>query len=225
VDKERLVKKITKGGEKTTSHFVPPGTHNYESPDGLGYDPGLARKLLAEAGYPGGRGFPRFEYLFNAPAGGGGGKVHEGIAIELQQMWRDELGVQMELRQVETQVFWGMQSRLDYELSKSTWIGDYNDANTFLGMFVTGDGNNETGWSNPRYDELISAANNETDLRKRETLFQQAETILVQDELPVIPIYIYVGINYFDTNKITGIWENVLDEHPLRSIKKIKVKP
>jgi oligopeptide transport system substrate-binding protein len=225
IDKERIVKKITKGGERTSSHLVPTGTQNYESPDGLGYDPALARKLLAEAGYPGGKGFPRFEYLFNAPAGSGGGKIHESIAIELQQMWRDELGVQMELRQVETQVFWGMQSRLDYSLSRSSWIGDYNDANTFLGMFTTGDGNNETGWSNPQYDKLVSAANNETDLLKREKLFQQAETILVHDEVPIVPLYIYVGINYFDTNKITGIWENVLDDHPLRSIKRIKATP
>jgi oligopeptide transport system substrate-binding protein len=224
VDKERIVKKITKAGERTTSHLVPPGTQNYDSPEGLGHDPELARKLLAEAGYPGGKGFPRFEYLFNAAAGGGG-KIHENIAIELQQMWRDELGVQMELRQVETQVFWGMQSRLDYALSKSTWIGDYNDANTFLGMFVTGDGNNETGWGNPHYDELIRAANNETDLLKREKLFQQAETILVHDEVPIVPLYIYVGINYFDTNKISGIWKNMLDQHPLAAIRKIKSKP
>jgi len=80
---------------------------------------------LAEAGYPGGKGFPRFEYLFNASP------IHEKIAVELQQMWRDELGIEMELRQVETQVFWGMQQRLEYRCSKSSWAGDYNDANLF----------------------------------------------------------------------------------------------
>jgi oligopeptide transport system substrate-binding protein len=224
VDKERIVKKITKAGEMTTSHLVPAGTHNYTPPDGLGHDPELARKLLAEAGYPGGKGFPRFEYLFNA-AGGGGGKIHESIAIELQQMWHDELGIQMDLRQAETQVFWGMQTRLDYTLCKSSWIGDYNDANTFLGMFVTGDGNNETGWGNPRYDELVHAANEETDLKKREKIFQQAETILIHDEMPIVPLYIYVGINYFDTNKVAGISENLLDDHPLRCIRKIKARP
>jgi oligopeptide transport system substrate-binding protein len=221
VDKERIVKKITRAGELPAAQFVPPGAANYHSPAGLDHDPVLARRLLAEAGYPGGKGFPRFEYLFNATAGGGG-KIHERIAIELQQMWHDELGIEMELRQVETQVFWGMQTRLDYTLSKSTWIGDYDDANTFLGMFVTGDGNNETGWSNPRYDQLVHAADEETDLTRREKLFQQAETILIHDELPVIPLYIYVGINFFDTNQVSGVWQNVLDEHPLRCIKKIK---
>jgi oligopeptide transport system substrate-binding protein len=217
VDKDLLVKKITRAGEVVTSHLVPDGTQNYTSPEGLGYNVELARKLLAEAGYPGGKGFPRFEYLFDST-----GKVHEGIAIELQQMWRDALGIQMDLRQVETQVFWGMQSRMDYDLSRSSWIGDYNDANTFLGMFVTGDGNNETGWSNARYDELVHTANETTDLKKREQLFQQAETLLVHDDVPIIPLYIYVGVNYFDTNKVQGIWENVLDDHPLRSIRKVK---
>src|SRR5665213_1051887 len=219
VDKERIVKKITRAGEIPTSHLVPPGTANYHSPDGLGYDPALARKLLAEAGYPGGKGFPHFEYLFNAAPGA---DVNQNIAIELQQMWRDELGIDMELRQVETQVFWGILSQIDYELASSDWIGDYNDANTFLGMFLTGDGNNETGWSNPRYDELVHAGNETTDLKQREKLFQQAETILIRDDLPIVPLYIYVGINYFDTNKIAGIWENMLDDHPLNYIRKIK---
>lgn len=217
IDKERIVTKITRAGEHITSHLVPDGTQNYTSPEGLGHNVELARKLLAEAGYPGGKGFPHFEYLYDSTS-----KLHENIAIELQQMWHDELGIQMDLRQIETQVFWGTLSRMDYDLARSSWIGDYNDANTFLGMFVTGDGNNETGWGNPRYDQLVHTANQTVDLKKREELFQQAETILVRDQVPIIPLYIYVGVNYFDTNKVQGIWENVLDEHPLRCIRKIK---
>ena len=217
IDKERIVTKITRAGEHVTSHLVPDGTQNYTSPEGLGYNVELARKLLAEAGYPGGKGFPHFEYLYDSTS-----KLHENIAIELQQMWHDELGIQMDLRQIETQVFWGTLSRMDYDLARSSWIGDYNDANTFLGMFVTGDGNNETGWGNPRYDELVRTANQTVDVKKREALFQQAETILVRDQVPIIPLYIYVGVNYFDTNKVQGIWQNVLDDHPLRCIRKIK---
>lgn len=223
VDKERIVKKITRCGEPTTSHLVPPGTANYDAPEGLGFDPDLARKLLAEAGYPGGKGFPRFEYLFGE--GASGTKLHENVAVELQQMWHDELGINMDLRQIEQQVFWGVESRMDYTASQSDWIGDYNDANTFLGMFLTGDGNNETGWSNARYDELVHAANETTDPMAREKMFQEAETILVRDEVPIVPLYVYVGINYFDTNKISGIWQNILDDHPLRTIRKIKARP
>jgi len=220
VDKDRIVQKITRAGEATTQALVPRGTAHYTPPAGLGYDPALARKLLADAGFPGGKGFPRFEYLFNA--GASGTKLHEDIAVELQQMWRRELGIEMDLRQVETQVFWGMLSRLNYTVARSSWIADYNDANTFLDMFITGDGNNETGWGNARYDELVHAAAETVDPSRREQDFRQAETILVRDELPILPLYVYEGINYFDTNKISGIWQNLLDDHPLRTIRKNK---
>ena len=222
VDKDRIVNKITRGGELTASHLVPAGTRNYHPPVGPGYDPVRARQLLAEAGFPGGKGFPRFEFLFSGSAGGNN---NQNIAIELQEMWRDVLGVQMDLRRVETQVFWGLQSRLEFQLCNSSWYGDYNDANTFLGMFQSGDGNNETGWKNSQYDSLIAAANNEVDLHRREQYFQQAETILIRDQAPIIPLYFYSGINYFDTNKVSGIWQNALDDHPLRSIRKIKAQP
>ncbi|HEU6448218.1 MAG TPA: peptide ABC transporter substrate-binding protein [Verrucomicrobiae bacterium] len=222
IDKERIVKKITRGGELPASHLVPDGTANYQSPDGLGYNPELARKLLAEAGYPEGKGFPTVEYLFNAPAGGE--KIHENIAVELQQMWRDELGVNISLHQVEAKTFWGMQSRLEFQISRSSWIGDYDDANTFLGMFTSDDGNNRTGWKNPKYDSLIERANEQTDPKLREKIFQQAETMLVSNAVPIVPLYFYSGINYFDTNKIYGIYENILDEHPLQYIGKVKSK-
>jgi len=220
VDKERIVKKITRAGEPPASHLVPDGTANYVPPVGLGYDPELAKKLLAEAGYPGGRGFPRFDYIFNAPAGGSA-KIHEEVAIELQQMWHDTLGIDMELRQLEWKVYLSVQNQLDYNLSRSSWVGDYNDANTFLGLFTSNDGNNRTGWKNAQYDALIREANEQTDLKAREKLLQQAETMLVRDEVPILPLFFYVGINYFDTNRIQGIYENILDDHPLQSIRRV----
>ena len=136
-------------------------------------------------------------------------------------MWHDELGIQMDLRQLEAKIFYTAQAHLDFDLSRSSWTGDYDDANTFLGLFTSDDGNNRTGWKNAQYDELIGQANREPDLQVREKLLQQAETILVRDELPIIPLYFYVGINYYDTNKIQGIYPNILDNHPLQAIRKI----
>ncbi len=221
IDKRRIVEKITKGGEEPATHLVPDGTANYTSPQGLDYNPDMARRLLAEAGYPGGRGFPRFTYLFNAAAGGGS-KLHEKIAIELQEMWHDELGINMDLRQVEWTAYLDAETALNYDLARSSWVGDYDDANTFLGCFTSNDGNNRTGWKSAEYDSLVEQANQQTDLKEREQLFQRAETILVHDQVPIIPLYFYVGISYFDTNKIQGIYPNILDEHPLQDIRKVR---
>lgn len=220
INKERITKKLTKAGENPADHYTPDGIARYQAPKGLGYDPEKARKLLAEAGYPGGKGFPRFEYMFNAAAGGAA-KLHAKIAVELQQMWHDELGIDMELRQVEWKVYLANASKVAFDTCRASWIGDYNDADTFLNMFMTGNGNNRTGWSNTRYDELIRAANEENDMAKREKLFQEAETILIRDEVPIIPLYFYVGFSYFDTNSIKGIYPNILDVHPLNAVSKV----
>jgi oligopeptide transport system substrate-binding protein len=214
IDKQRIVEKITRGGEKTAAHFTPPGLPNYEPPAGLGYDPARARQLLAEAGFPNGAGFPSFEYLFNS------NKLHEQIAVELQQMWRKELGVRMELRQTEWKVYLAALTALEFDVCRSGWIGDYVDPNTFLDMFMSNNGNNRTGWKNERYDQLVRDANQLTDVSRRMKLLQEAERLLVLEELPIVPLYFYAGINLFDPARIEGIYQNLLDEHPINSIRK-----
>jgi oligopeptide transport system substrate-binding protein len=138
----------------------------------------------------------------------------------MKEMWQRELGVTMEPRQAEWKVFLNDQSHLNYDTSRSSWIGDYNDANTFLDMFMSNNGNNRTGWTNFTYDALVRDANLQTDLAKRERLLQQAETMLVRDELPILPLFFYVGIIFFDPDEIEGIYFNVVDDHPLRDIRK-----
>jgi oligopeptide transport system substrate-binding protein len=220
-DKEQIVRKLTFGGEKAAAHFVPDGVANYESPAGPGFDPERARRLLAEAGFPGGNGFPHLQYMFFSAAGGGA-KIQGKIAVELQQMWRKELGVEIGLRQIERKIFYSAQSRLDYDLSASSWVGDYNDANTFLDLFGSNSGNNRTGWKSDHYDKLIAAANREPNQARRAQLFSQAETILITEEAPIVPIYFYSGFMYFNDRKVKGIYPNLLDEHPLQDIWKQK---
>ncbi len=105
----------------------------------------------------------------------------------------------MDLRQVEWKVLLQLRSRSWTTISaRSSWIGDYNDAEHVSRLFISNNGNNRTGWKNAQYDELIHEANQQTDPKQREKLFQQAETMLVRDEVPIIPIYFYAGLNYFD---------------------------
>ena len=218
-DRQRLVRKLFPTGEKPAFHFVPDWTANYHPPGGLPFDPEQARQLLAQAGFPQGKGFPNVQYAFPAAAGGAG-HVQGKIAVELQQLWRDALGVNVELRQVERKIFYSAQSRLDFDLSGSSWIADYNDANTFLDLFTADGGNNRTGWKCPAYDDLLRRANLQTDKVARAELFEQAERILIDEEAPIVPLYFFEGFNYFDPAKIEGIYQNPLDEHPLQYIHK-----
>jgi oligopeptide transport system substrate-binding protein len=124
----------------------------------------------------------------------------------------------MLLARQEWTVYLNSQSKLDYDLCRSSWVGDYNDPNTFLDMFVTDGGNNRTGWSKKEYDDLIADAARELDPAKRYEIFRRAERILVSDEAPISPLYYYVGIQFYDPVKLGGIEPNLLDEHPLKAI-------
>jgi oligopeptide transport system substrate-binding protein len=218
VNKRRIVEKITRGGENIAPGFTPVGTRNYAGPAGLPYEPDRARKLLAEAGYSGGQGLPALTYLINTS------RQHEQIAVELREMWQRELGVRMDIRQAEFKVYLAEQDKLNYDLCRASWIGDYNDANTFLDCFMSHNGNNRTGWKSAPYDALIRQANLEVDRARRAALLLQAERMLVETEAPIIPLYFYKGITFFDPKQITGIYFNLIDEHPIQAIRKQREK-
>jgi oligopeptide transport system substrate-binding protein len=221
MDKQRIVGKITRGGEKVALSHTPPGTASYTPPEGLPHDPSLGRRLLAEAGYPGGQGFPRVVYLFN---GGSGARSDEKIAVELQDMWRRELGVNVELRAMEWKTYLAAQNRLEYDLCRSSWIADYNDPNTFLDMFMSNNGNNRTGWRSEEYDGLIRRANELADLDRRAALLREAEMLLLRRDTPIAPIYFYAGVNFYNPAKIEGIWPNIIDQHPINAIRRKGMK-
>lgn len=220
-DKPRLTQRITASGEEPAQHLVPTVTAHYRRGPGQDHDPEEARRLLARAGFPGGQGFPTLDLLIDS-AVGGPSRVTERTGIELQDMWQRELGIRVEIRRMEKKAFLVAQRNLDYGISRSSWIGDYNDPNTFLDLFMSGNGNNRTGWSHPRYDELLRAAAAEPDLDRRASLLAEAETLLVREEATVIPLWFEVGFNLYRPDEIQGVHPNALDTHPIHAIRRLR---
>ncbi|MBK9139785.1 MAG: peptide ABC transporter substrate-binding protein [Verrucomicrobia bacterium] len=220
IDRQRIVGRITRGGEQPAAGMVPPGTANHLATRAVEFDLAAARRLLAEAGHPGGTGLRPLRYLYWT-AGAGTGQEHAKIAVELKTMWEQGLGLRVELDNREKRVFIAAQRQLDYDLSQSSWVGDYDDPNTFLDLFVSRNGNNRTGWSNSDYDLLLERANREPDLGRRAALLSEAERLLVGEQAPVAPVYFASGFNFFRPDQIAGIYPNLLDVHPLNAIRKI----
>jgi oligopeptide transport system substrate-binding protein len=210
VDRQLLVDRVAQGGQAAASGFVPQGLDDYAASERVQFDPDRARQLLAEAGYPGGRGFPRKEILINTS------EAHRKIAEAIQAMWREHLGIDVGIYNQEWKVFLDSQSNLDYDLSRSGWIADYPHPMTFLEIFTAGNGNNDTGWTNPRYDALIRQAQSAANEPDRIRLMREAEDILMT-ELPIIPIYWYTRTYLLDP-RVQGWHPTLLDNRPYKYV-------
>jgi len=211
INREHVTRYITRGGEVPSATFVPVGMPAYTPGKGLPYDPDRAKELLADAGYPNGKGFPKVELLFNTS------ESHKDIAEVIQDMWHKTLNVKVTLVNQEWKVYLANTRQFKYDVARSAWIGDYTDPNTFLDMFVTNGGNNRTGWSDPRYDALIEAAGREADPAKRMGLLRQAETVLLTEGVPIAPIYFLITNNMYRSH-VHGIYPNVLNLILMKSI-------
>jgi oligopeptide transport system substrate-binding protein len=213
IDKRQIVEKITRAGQEPARSLVPSaisGYVDYRPALCEPYDVDRARELLAEAGYPGGRGMPKIDILYNTS------EAHQAIAELIQAQWTRTLGVRARLQNQEWAAYLSSRRRGDYQVARAAWIGDYLDPNTFLDMFVTGGANNNTGWSNLEYDRLVEQAQQENDAARRMELFHRAERILM-DEMPIIPIYFYVSTSMVRPY-VKGFYPNIQDVHPLVGI-------
>jgi oligopeptide transport system substrate-binding protein len=211
IDRVTLCRDVLKGGQIPATGYVPPGIPGYESVSGPGYDRKKARDLLAEAGYPDGKDFPPVDLLFNTS------ESHKKVAEVIVQMWKENLGVTVGLNNIEWKVYLEEVSELRYQVCRAGWVGDYVDPNTFLDMFVTDGGNNNTGFSNAEYDRLVGEAAMEGDATKRMKILRRIEEIIVVDQLPIIPIYFYVNQGLL-APKVKGFYQNIRDLHPFQYI-------
>jgi oligopeptide transport system substrate-binding protein len=210
IDRESLVENVLRGGQLPAYSLTPPGTAGYTCSTQIHGDIAEAKRLLAEAGYPDGKNFPPIELLYNTL------ESHRIIAESIQQMWKKNLGIEVQLVNEEWKVYLDSQRTLNYQVCRASWIGDYADPNSFLDMWLTNGGNNETGWSNPEYDRLIAEAARTTDPQQRLAVFQKAEAILL-DELPMIPIYFYTHVNA-SRPEVKGWYPTILDNHPYKYV-------
>lgn len=210
VDREALVRHVTRGGQIASADLVPDGLAGYR---GLGqpvFDPDAARRLLAEAGYAGGAGLPPVSLSFNTSEG------HKQVAEALQAMWQQELGITVELKNQEWKVFLANAEQMNFQLCRMGWVGDYADPYTFLELLTSDCGNNHSNWSSPAYDQLLEEANRQSEPEKRLDMLRQAEAMALEAQ-PLIPLYVYTRSQLIKPY-VRGIWGNHQDRHPWKSI-------
>lgn len=214
VDPVAICEHILQGGQQPATSLVPPGIPGYESVTLGGYQPELARRLLAEAGYPDGRGFPEIDLLFNTS------ERHKQVAEVIQQQWKDVLGVEIGLENQEWKVFMVTTQQREYDIARGGWIGDYLDPNTFLDLWSSTNPNNRTGYSNPEYDALIARAANTLDPTERMRILKECERIAIQEDCVILPIYFYVVTNMYDASRWSGLEANLINSIDLKTIRR-----
>ncbi len=201
MNRELIVEKVTRQNQQPAYNACPP-MEMFTSPVRLQGDLAEARRLLAEAGYPEGKGLRPIELLYNTS------QNHKKIAEALQQMWRVNLGVQVDLVNQEWKVYLDSQDTLNYDLSRAGWIADYVDPNTFFDLWRTGDGNNDTGFSNPDYDRMLQEALNTANDVDRMAVYAKMDALLM-DEIPFLPLYFYTRT--FALNPAVNLPQNLVE--------------
>jgi oligopeptide transport system substrate-binding protein len=210
VDRRAIVDKILRGGQAPAPAFTPPGIGGYAPPSDFPTDFAQARRLLAEAGYPGGRGLPPLELLYNSS------ENHRLVAEAIQEMWRRELGVAIRLANQENKIVLAARSVGGFQILRGDWVADYLDPATFLDVWRGGSGANYSGWSDARYDALLGQAEGAADPAARNRLFGEAEHVLLE-AAPFIPIYHYTHV-YLIQPSVHGWFPTLLDHHPYQDV-------
>jgi len=211
IDREQIAKDIMRGGESPAYSFDPPDDSGYTAQAKLQGGVAEARRLLAEAGFPGGRGFPPIQLLYNQNQ-----DYNRSIAEAVQAMWRKNLGIELQLTNQEWKVYLDSLHGHNFQLIRTGWIADFTDADAFLETLETGNGNNDGAWSNPEYDRLLHEARNAKTQAERYAAYQKMDRIVV-DECPVLPIFYYTKV-YALRPSVKGWWPTLLDEHPYKYV-------
>ncbi len=211
IDRELLVEKVTGRGEAPAYSWVPPGVDNYSTTK-FSYAEltqeernQIARRLYKEAGYSDENPL-QFELRYNTS------DTQQRVALAIQSMWLEVLGAEATLVNEEFQVLLAnIQEKDVTEVFRLSWIGDYNDAHTFLSVLQSDNEANSPGYESDEYDSLFQRAAEQVDLDRRRLYLEEAERVMLADH-PVIPIYFYVS-KHLVSPRVEGWGDNVLDYH------------
>ena len=209
-DRVSIVDNVRKRGDRPARTFIPPdAVPGYQLPEGLPFDVPAAQRLLNDAGFSSGSELGPVELLYPPR--------QASVCQALARMWEDSLGVQVELRAQESKTFAEEKARQRFMIAWGNWYPDYNDPTTFLDCFASGNGNNDTGYSNSKYDALLAAAAEETDPAKRNAILQNAERLVMEEDCPVLPVLHPTELIAVSA-RVTGIYPNSRLWFPFRYV-------
>ncbi len=216
IDRNFIVNQVTGQGQEPATAYVPSGVYDAKGAEGddfrtVGgdyysindedYEKNIeeAKKLMEEAGYKDGEGFPQIDYLYNTD------ENHKAIAEALQNMWQENLGVQVSLQNQDWNVFLKERKEGNYNIARHGWIADYNDPMSFIDMWLTGGGNNDAQYKNEEFDKYVKAAKATSDPDERMENMHKAEDILIGEDNVVAPLYFYNN-SYMIKPNINGLY-------------------
>jgi oligopeptide transport system substrate-binding protein len=179
---------------------------------GLRFDPLEAKRLLAEAGYPDGKGFPRITLGYNTD------DDHKLVAEAVQSMWQRNLNVLARLDNQEWKVYLSRLNNDPPHVFRLGWGADYPDPDNFMKLFTSSSGNNSTRWRNPAYDRLVGEAAREWDPSKRVALYREAQRILCETDVPIMPFFTTVETTLLSP-RFAGLQLNSMARLALRDVR------
>ncbi len=211
----RVFPTILHGGQIPAPSWIPPGMLAHNPKIGLPFNPVEARRLLREAGYPEGKGFPPVVLAYNTE------EDHKLVAEAVQSMWQRNLGVLIKLENQEWKVYLKQLQNDPRPIFRLGWGADYPDPDNFMKLFTATSGNNNTRWKNKKYDQLLDQAAQELDPKKRVKLYDAAQKILCEIDLPIMPLFWEAESTLLNPH-FTGLELNSMARMDLKSVRVAK---